>query len=212
MKRFPYFYTDGILIALAAAALLVPLVSPGLYNVSMALLSLAIFIGIFSEFDGKARDFASSAGQIKGLEDWDTEFFSNGSLILRYRGEKAVFRSRVVGGEKTIPVDYFMRFENGNPLGFTIVKTPEGGFRAEGGESFFKVVGKEIARFDESYPVREISNFDGELEICVRLEFMRGIPPSKEEKLDDMAGFLEDLLSFGRSMNLLLRKTAEKAK
>lgn len=206
MRRYPYFAPEGILLLLAALSLVVPLVSPGMYNYGMALLSLVLFVAIFRAFDGYARDFDSSVKGIKGLASWDTRFFSLGTLEIRYGGEKARYRSETRPAGKTIPVDYFLDFENGSDESFVIARRAEGGFATVDGAGFLKAAGAEIKAFDECYSVREISNSDGVLEICVRLEFEKGPAPSKEEKLADMSGFLEDFLSFGSGLNGLLKK------
>ncbi len=205
MRAFPYFLSEGILAFLAAVSLLIPLVAPGALNYGLALLSLVIFLGFFKIFDGMAHDFARSVKVIKGLDSWDSDFFSSGSVRLEYRGEKAHYRSLVGRPGKTIPVDYYLRFGNGSAERFIFSKKPDGGFSLEGGEGFYKKAAAEIGKFDSCYFVREISNMDGTLEIDVRLEFEHGQPPSKEEKLADMTGFLEDFLEFGYGLNSLLK-------
>ncbi len=205
MRRYPYFAPESILLVLAALSLVIPLVSPGLYNYGMALLSLVLFVVIFRAFDGAARDFESSARGIKGLTSWDTRFFSLGTLELSYGGEKARYRSETGPAGNTIPVDYYLDFENGSEDSFVIARRADGGFATEDGAAFLKAAGAEIKAFDECYSIREISNSDGILEICVRLEFEKGPAPSKEEKLADMSGFLEDFLAFGSGLNRLLK-------
>ena len=205
MRRFPYFLPEGVLLLLAAVALFIPLIAPQLFNYAMAVLSLALFGGVFLTFDRYARNFDSAAARIKGLS-WDSHFFSLGTLELSFKGEKARYRSEIGKGGKTVPVDYYLMMENGNDASFMITKDGSGGFSANGGEGFLKAARGEIEAFDRCYPVRSISNIDGALEICVRLEFERGAPPSKEEKMADMSGFLEDFLSFTYLLNSALRK------
>lgn len=211
MKRYPYFAAEGLLLLLAAVSLVVPLVSPGFYNYGMALLSLLIFIAVFRAFDAYARDFDSSVRGIKGLS-WDTHFFSVGTLEMEFGGEKARYRSEVMPAGRTIPVDYYLSFFNGSDASFVIAKDAAGGFITDGGDGFLKSAMAEIRSFDSCYPVREISNQDGRLEICVRLEFEKGAPPSKEEKLADMSGFLEDFLAFGSALNRSLKKPGPEKK
>ncbi len=207
MKAFPYFLSEGILAFLALVSLLIPLASPGALNYGLALLSLVIFLAFFKVFDGYAHDFGSSVKGIDGLSGWDSDFFSGGSLALEYRGERMHYRSLMGAAGEHIPVDYFLRIRNGSDDTFTIAKKPEGGFALSGGESFFAKARKEIERFDSIYFIRTISNADGALEIDVRLEFERGPPPSKEEKLEDMVGFLEDFLAFSHLLNGLLKES-----
>ncbi len=206
MRAFPYFLSEGILAFLAAVSLLIPLVAPGLLNYGLALLSLVIFLGFFKVFDSYAHDFGRSVKGIKGLSRWDSDFFSGGSLSLEYLDEKIHYHSLVGSAGKTIPVDYFLRLRNGAEEDFTFTKTADGGFSVSGGQAFYAKAEQEIKRFDSSYFIRTISNADGTLEIDVRLEFEHGPPPSKEEKLEDMTGFLEDYLSFAYLLNSMLKK------
>ncbi|MEW6722215.1 MAG: hypothetical protein AB1324_03060 [Candidatus Micrarchaeota archaeon] len=205
MRHFPYFLTDAALLAIALAAVALPLVFQGMLNYGLAILSAGIFIFLYRKYESSVDFFDSAIRKVDGAKGWESDFSSNRTIIVDYRGEKAGLESHVVSMGKTVSVDYSASFRNGSAVSFEARKAEDGGFIVEGNKIFFAAIADEVRRFDRSYQIKSISNASGGLTIVVSLEFEPGPPPSKEAKLSDMSSFISDFLAFGFLVNSKLR-------
>lgn len=210
MRKFPYFFSDAVLISMAVLSLLLAIIYSQIIWYCIFFFLLDSWLIFLRYTDKQPKDFENSIKRIKGLTGMDTDFFSIGNIFLYYRGEKVSYKSVIRNSGKTIPVDYFLEFENGNNANFTITRNLSGGYSSQGNDSVLKEAKSELARFDECYKLLSVANSKGKLKLCVSLEFEPAPPPSKDEKLIDMSNFMDDYLAFGHMLNLLLKKKTSK--
>ncbi len=208
MRNYPYFISDALI--LLVLLFIVPAVSIYLGNLVMGLMSILFFALVFQSSIRKIKDFERSIEGIKGIRSWESDFSSLGTLVFDYKGERLRYHSVVRGKDGgNIPVDYLVDARNGSKKRFEILNKGEGWlneFYVSGDKRFLSSVKREISAFNKKYMISEMRNSDGFLHISVSLQFLPGKPPSKEKKLGDMAGFLEEYLEFAYKLNRKLRE------
>jgi hypothetical protein len=200
MRVFPYFVSEAALTALGLMAIPVALLFQE--AAFFALSAIAILIaGLLAALNLlRERDFSESVKRIKDFGGWDADFLSLGTLRLRYRGKEFRYRSMIGPAGESIPVDYFISTPSAKAPAFDV--SSDGGALPTGGLP--PRLRPAVESFSKAYPLRRLRLSGGLLEVTARLEFERGPPPSKEEKLEDMAGFLEDFLSFAYDADNIL--------
>jgi hypothetical protein len=210
MRHYPYFMMDFIL--LIVLLVIVPLGAllmqpPSFATAAVSVLVFALFFKISIE---KIQDFRSSAKELKGLDSWESEFMSLGTLIFHFKGEKMSYKSAFRGRQKDlIAVQYELSAQNGSNTEFAIINQESGWlgeFSVFGDSAFPESMKKEIASFNSKYRVMSLANCDGKLEAVVELCFKNAPPPSKDDKLDEMQAFLQEYLVFVLKINQALKK------
>ncbi len=212
MKTFPYFFGDLLLGLFALSSILLSVFLPGINSYALTVLSLFISALLFKASEDRAADFRAACRNIRGLESWESELLSYGTLVLIYKGERARFSSAIGSAPDSVPVDYLLSFENGAKASFEAGLDEFGRLGVGGDAKAFAPIQADVAEFDRKYPVLFIRNRDGILDLCVRLEFEKGPRPPREEKLSNMAAFLSDYLAFGYSLNSRLKAAKPKAR
>jgi|GEM_PF-3097488 len=211
-RNYPYFVTDVIFLAVFLAIIPVSIVYNGAFSYAFILVAGIIFAVVTLTNLNKYRDFEKSVKGIKGLRAWGTDFFSTGTLLFDYKGERIRYSS-CVGSHpgNYIPVNYAEQLENGSDISFELYPGGRwlGEFSAKGNRKFLDSLRQEITAFNRKYPLTGMSNREGMLEVRVRLDFIAG-EPAPEGKLKDMAHFLEDFLAFGCKVNDKLKPGKKK--
>lgn len=218
MKHYPYFVMDLVLMAVllvivpAGALLMEP---PSFATAAVSIIVFALF---FRETLEKILDFRSSAKDIPGLESWESDFMSIGTLIFVFKGQMMRYSSALRGRvEGLISMDYTIRTENGSKASFEAVNMGKGWlgeFSVSGDLKMLGPLSEDIDSFNRRYMLSRISNKDGVLESVANLRFKSGKPPSKEQKLDEMQAFLTEFIRLNYEMNEALKSVmvpAEKA-
>ena len=216
MRHYPYFLMDLLLLLVllvivpAGALLMQP---PSLATAAASVLIFAIFFKMTIE---KIQDFRSSVRDIEGVNSWESDFMSLGTLIFNYMGEQMKYKSELKGKSKDfISVHYSLSSRSGSKTEFAIINQENGWlgeFAVFGDKKFLESVKKQIDAFNKKYCIMSISNSGGKLETVVDLTFKSGPPPSKEAKLDEMQAFLKEFLDFQRKLSQALKKGPKKAK
>ncbi|MBD3210770.1 hypothetical protein GF318_05295 [Candidatus Micrarchaeota archaeon] len=209
MKHYPFFITEVVFLLLFLAIVPVSIFFNGPFSWLFALVAGIIFVVISVMDHQRYVDFAESVKSIKGLKNWETEFWSVGTLKFDYKGEKIRYSSCV--GRSTpsvIPVTYNLQLENGSPVSFSLGQGGKwlGEFSAKGNRKFLDTIRQEISSFNKKYELRKMENHEGLLDISVKLDFVAHKPPP-EDKLEDMSRFLKEYLEFGYTINKKLKKS-----
>lgn len=209
MKHYPYFIADALLLILLV--LVIPLGALYLhYGIELPLVSVLVFALIFHSNIGKIKDFEGSVKNIKGIDSWESDFFSLGCLIFDYKGEELNYCSMLRGKSgKDISVDYLIDASNNSKKELEIINVGEGWlneFSVSGDKKTISSIKKEFSAFNKKYRIESLKNSKGKLHIAVNLRFMPGKPPSKKKKLEDMTAFLQDYLEFAYNLNKKLKK------
>lgn len=216
MRHYPYFLMDLLLLLVllvivpAGALLMQP---PSLATAAVSVIIFALFFKMTIE---KIQDFRSSVKNIEGVDDWESDFMSLGTLVFSYMGEKMSYKSELKGRTKEyISVHYSLSSKNDSKAEFAIINQETGWlgeFAVFGDSGFLESVKKEIDSFNKKYCIMSMSNSGGRLETIVDLSFKTGPPPSKEAKLDEMQAFLNEFLGFQLKISQALRKGSKTAK
>ena len=206
MRSYPYFMIDGLLVAVAVLLLVFSAVSGILFDYLLLAVTAAFIAWRYVSEKRHADAFDESVSCIKGLDSWDSDFFSLGTLILRYRGERAYYSSEMGRGQDGVVVaSYTLALANPSKTWFDIRAKADGrGFEASGDRKFFARVKDDIENFDRKYEVVRIRESDGLLRTDVRLAFSTK-PLEKEEKSAEMCEFLEEYLEFALALNRKLK-------
>lgn len=213
-RSYPYFVTDVVLLAVFLAIIPVSIIYNSGFSYAFILVAGIIFAFVTLMNLNKYRDFEKSVKSIKDLHAWGADFFSTGTLMFDYKGEKIRYFS-CVGGHPAgyIPVNYTEQLENGSDASFELSPGGQwlGEFSAKGNRKFLDTLRQEITAFNRKYPLMGMSNREGMLEVRVRLDFIAG-EPAPEGKLKDMTQFLEDFLAFGYKVNNRLKPGKKRKK
>ncbi len=216
MRHYPYFIMDlflllVLLVIVPVGALLMQ--PPSFATAAVSVIVFALFFKMSIE---KIQDFRSSVKNIPGIESWESDFMSMGTLLFNYKGEKMRYKSELKGREKDyISVHYCLSAENPSGEEFAIINQEKGWlgeFAVFGDSKFLDSVKKQISDFNRKYCIISMSNAGGRLETVVELTFKSGAPPSKEAKLDEMQAFLQAFLDFETIINQALKKPPKTAK
>jgi hypothetical protein len=180
---------------------------PSFATAAVSVIVFAIFFKVSIE---KIQDFRSSVKELKGVESWESDFMSIGTLVFNYKGEKMSYKSELKGKSKDyISVNYTLSANNNSKKEFAIINQEKGWlgeFAVFGDSKFLEAIKKEISSFNKNYCIISMANASGVLETVVELSFKKGAPPSKEAKLDEMQAFLRSFLDFEMKINQALRK------
>lgn len=210
MKNYPYFIMDFILVLVLLV--IVPIGAlimqpPSFATAAVSVIVFALFFKISFE---KIQDFRSSAKELKGLDSWESDFMSLGTLIFNYKGEKMHYKSELKGKNKDyISVHYSLSSKNNSKKEFAIINQENGWlgeFAVFGDSKFLESVKKEISAFNKKYCIMSLANSEGKLETIVDLTFKTGPAPSKQAKLDEMQAFLQEFLDFELKIGQALKK------
>jgi hypothetical protein len=150
MRHYPYFIMD--LVLLLVLLVIVPIGAllmqpPSFATAAVSLIVFALFFKISIE---KIQDFRSSVNELEGVESWESDFMSLGTLIFNYKGERMRYKSELKGRSRDyISVHYHLSAENGSKKEFAIINQEEGWlgeFSVFGDSKFLETVKKEARR------------------------------------------------------------------
>jgi len=198
MKHYPYFVYD--LVLLLFFILIIPVVSMVLDLMPFAIASPIVFVILFVSSIGKIKDFRESVKDVKGLT-WESKFLSLGTLIFNYKRQKIEYHSFVKERRNRIISVIYCISMKGKGKDFQIINHGDelfGEFVTSGDKKSVNSIKKLVSGFNAKYRIESITRANGVLEILVNLRFRDEKPGP--EKLNEMTGFLSELLEF--SVNL----------
>ncbi len=215
MKNYPYFIMDFILLLVLLVIVPIGALIMQPPSIATAAVSVIVFALFFKVSFEKIQDFRSSAKELKGLDSWESDFMSMGTLIFNYKGEEMHYKSELKGKSKEyISVHYSLSSKNNSKKEFAIINQENGWlseFAVFGDSKFLESVKREISEFNKKYCIMSMANADGKLETVAELSFETGPPPSKQAKLDEMQAFLQEFLDFELKISQALKKAPKSA-